>query len=112
MESHLRMVLLVLFVLVLGISTRTVYAAVSQNTLKKIDTVNRKGPYLGIIVPNFFELSPLLQSTSFVADQKLPHLEFSGTYINFPSLTQFWYDINQKFYTEFYRKKVSIWTIG
>ena len=87
MESHLRMVLLVFFVLVLGISTRTVYGAVSQSTLKKIDRVNRKGPYLGIIVPNFFELSPLLQSTSFVADEKLPHLDFSGTYINCPSLS-------------------------
>ncbi|KAK9947765.1 hypothetical protein M0R45_003373 [Rubus argutus] len=86
MESHLRMVLLVFFVLILGISTRTVYGAVSRSTLKKINTVNRKGPHLGIIVPNFFELSPLLQSTSFVADQKLPHLDFSGRRFRFGRL--------------------------
>lgn len=79
MESYLKMVSVAFFVLVLGISTRTVDGAVSQSTMKKIDMMNKKGPYLGIIVPNSFELTPLLESASFVADQKLPTLDFSGT---------------------------------
>ncbi|BBH08384.1 Phosphorylase superfamily protein [Prunus dulcis] len=61
----------------LGISS-IAYGAVSHTTMRKIDRLNKKGPYLGIVVPNFFELNPLLQSTSFVADQKLPYLDFSG----------------------------------
>ncbi|PRQ23246.1 putative adenosylhomocysteine nucleosidase [Rosa chinensis] len=80
------MVLVVFFVLVLEISTRTVDGAVSQSTMKKIDRMNRKGPYLGIIVPNSFELTPLLQSASFVADQKLPSLDFSGRRFRFGRL--------------------------
>ena len=83
MESHLKMVFVVFFVLVLRISTRTVDGAVSQRTIRKIDLMNRNGPYLGIIVPNSFELSPLLESGSFVADQKLPTLDFSGTSAKF-----------------------------
>ncbi|XP_061993769.1 bark storage protein A [Rosa rugosa] len=86
MESHLKMVLVVFIVLVLGISTRTVDGAVSQSTMKKIDRMNRKGPYLGIIVPNSFELTPLLQSASFVTDQKLPSLDFSGRRFRFGRL--------------------------
>ncbi|CAB4288437.1 unnamed protein product [Prunus armeniaca] len=78
MGSHLRMELMVFLVLVfLGISS-IAYGAVSHTTMRKIDRLNKKGPYLGIVVPNFFELNPLLQSTSFVADQKLPYLDFSG----------------------------------
>ncbi|XP_038991561.1 bark storage protein A-like [Hibiscus syriacus] len=37
-----------------------------------------EGPYLGIIVPNAFEMNPLLQSGTFVPDHKLPYLDFSG----------------------------------
>ncbi|XP_026439413.1 uncharacterized protein LOC113338108 isoform X1 [Papaver somniferum] len=33
--------------------------------------------FLGLVVPNTFELGPLLQSSSFVADPSLPYLDFS-----------------------------------
>ncbi|XP_004299992.1 PREDICTED: bark storage protein A [Fragaria vesca subsp. vesca] len=82
----MEMVFAVFFVLVLGISTRTVDGAVSQSTMKKIDMMNKKGPYLGIVVPNSFELTPLLESASFVADQKLPTLDFSGRRFRFGRL--------------------------
>ncbi|KAM0969607.1 hypothetical protein ACFX13_018103 [Malus domestica] len=77
MESRLRMELMVFLVLVLGFSSRS-YGAVSHSTMNKIYRINKEGPYLGIVVPNFFEMNPLLQSTSFVADQKLPYLDFAG----------------------------------
>ncbi|XWS72049.1 hypothetical protein CRYUN_Cryun02cG0007500 [Craigia yunnanensis] len=77
MGVYLRMVLF-LVVLVLGIGSNGVHGAVSSSTLRKISRINMEGPYLGIIVPNSFELNPLMQSGSFVADHKLPYLDFSG----------------------------------
>lgn len=57
------------------------YGGISHKIGKKIDRMNKMGPYLGIVVPNSFELDPLLQSPSFVADEKFPFLDFSGKYI-------------------------------
>lgn len=83
MMNHLRVVLVgfVILVVGIGISTRA-YGEVSQVTMRKIHSINEKGPYLGIIVPNAFEMSPLLQSSSFVADPKLPYLDLSGKYMH------------------------------
>ncbi|GLU09895.1 hypothetical protein SLE2022_267300 [Rubroshorea leprosula] len=53
-------------------------AEISHTTLRNITTINKNGPYLGIIVPNAFEMAPLLLSESFVADPKFPYLDFSG----------------------------------
>ncbi|OMO58190.1 hypothetical protein COLO4_34814 [Corchorus olitorius] len=70
---------LILLVLAFGIgSINGVHGEVSSSTLTKISRINKEGPYLGIVVPNSFEMNPLLQSGSFVADQKLPYLDFSG----------------------------------
>lgn len=79
MVSCLRMGLLSFVVLVMGFSSRA-YGAISHDTTKKIDRINKKGPYFGIVVPNSFEMDPLLQSPSFVADEKFPYLDFSGKY--------------------------------
>ncbi|XWS17291.1 hypothetical protein CRYUN_Cryun33cG0054700 [Craigia yunnanensis] len=73
----LRMVLF-LVVLALGIGSNGVNGEVSSSTLRNISRINMEGPYLGIIVPNSFEMNPLLQSGSFVADHKFPYLDFSG----------------------------------
>ncbi|XP_075522510.1 bark storage protein A [Primulina tabacum] len=35
------------------------------NTLKEILNANKNGPYLGIVIPNLFELSPFLQHPSY-----------------------------------------------
>lgn len=58
------------------------YGGISHEIGKNIDRINKMGPYLGIVVPNSFELDPLLQSPSFVADEKFPFLDFSGKYIS------------------------------
>ncbi|KAL0374373.1 UNVERIFIED_CONTAM: hypothetical protein Sradi_3353000 [Sesamum radiatum] len=52
--------------------------AVSENVMKKIDVINSMGPYLGVVVPNTFEMAPLLNSSSFVPYQDLPFLDFAG----------------------------------
>ncbi|KAL0283351.1 UNVERIFIED_CONTAM: hypothetical protein Sangu_2894200 [Sesamum angustifolium] len=53
-------------------------AAVSKNVMKKIDAINSMGPYLGVVVPNTFEMGPLLNSPSFVPHHHLPFLDFAG----------------------------------
>lgn len=77
MVSHLRMLLLGFLVLVVEISSGA-YGAISNGTTKKIERINERGPYLGIVVPNSFERDPLLQSPNFVADDHFPYLDFSG----------------------------------
>lgn len=62
--------------LVFGISTAN--GLVSSVIMKKISKINQKGPYLGIVVPNNFELDPLLSSPRFVEDTKYPTVDFSG----------------------------------
>ncbi|XP_010540964.1 PREDICTED: bark storage protein A [Tarenaya hassleriana] len=46
--------------------------------LRNIETINRKGPRLGIVAPNVFELNPLLNSPAFVPDPSLPYIDFAG----------------------------------
>ncbi|KAJ4973448.1 hypothetical protein NE237_006622 [Protea cynaroides] len=72
-----RMKLVFLGFLLLLSTCSTTDGAVSTSIMKKIREVNKKGHYLGIVVPNFFEMSPLLQSSTFVADEKLPYVDFS-----------------------------------
>ncbi|MCL7039120.1 hypothetical protein MKW94_002523 [Papaver nudicaule] len=43
----------------------------------------QKRSYLGLIVPNAYEMGPLLQSRSFVADPSLPYIDFSGRRFRF-----------------------------
>ncbi|XVF88574.1 hypothetical protein PTKIN_Ptkin19aG0061600 [Pterospermum kingtungense] len=73
----LRMVLF-LVVLAFGIGFNGVSGEISSSTLRNISRINMEGPYLGIIVPNSFEMNPLLQSGHFVADHKFPYVDFSG----------------------------------
>lgn len=78
MESHwMLLVMLSVFVMVLEMSLMS-QAAVPMSVLKQVYRANKNGPYLGIVVPNAFEMNPLLQSPSFVVDHNLPHLDFSG----------------------------------
>ncbi|KAL3532471.1 hypothetical protein ACH5RR_005992 [Cinchona calisaya] len=52
--------------------------AVNQYAWERISRINQEGPYLGIVVPNSFEMSPLLQSSSFVPNNKFPYIDFAG----------------------------------
>ncbi|KAG5037115.1 hypothetical protein JHK86_017955 [Glycine max] len=71
------MKLLGLLVLVLG-STISANGAVSEVSWREISKINREGPYVGIVVPNAFELNPLLRSPSFVPHNKFPYFDFAG----------------------------------
>ncbi|TXG61412.1 hypothetical protein EZV62_012775 [Acer yangbiense] len=67
-------VFVVLLLLVVGIGG----AISDDDDGTTIDRINEEGPYLGIIVPNAFEMNPLLQSSSFVAHSDFPYFDFSG----------------------------------
>ncbi|KAL4319793.1 hypothetical protein GQ457_18G000920 [Hibiscus cannabinus] len=66
------------FLVVLGIGINGVCGSIPSSSLRKIDRINREGPYVGIIVPNSFEMNPLLQSGNFAAHHNLPYFDFSG----------------------------------
>ncbi|GJX27501.1 bark storage protein A, partial [Tanacetum coccineum] len=51
---------------------------ISKSLLKEIDSVNKVGSYIGVVVPNGFEMNPLLQSSSFVTSEKRPYVDISG----------------------------------
>ncbi|XP_020097958.1 bark storage protein A-like [Ananas comosus] len=76
--KHLTTLLLLLSALVLLIMATTSHGAIPKSTLKVVEEVNKQGPFLGLVVPNSFEMSPLLQSKSFVKDKKLPYLDIGG----------------------------------
>ncbi|KAL2500872.1 Phosphorylase superfamily protein [Forsythia ovata] len=52
--------------------------AISRHLMENICMINNKGPYLGIVVPNTYEMNPLLRSSSFVPHPMLPYLDFAG----------------------------------
>lgn len=59
-------------------SIKRANGAVPPSSMVKIGLMNSRGPYIAIIVPNSFEMNPLLQSPSFRADPNFPYLDISG----------------------------------
>ena len=58
-----------------------VRAAVQESTARSTQMVNRCGPFLGVVVPNAFEMEPLLRSPSFSPAKGLPpYLDVAGTH--------------------------------
>lgn len=80
MASPLRVAMLV-GLLALGViagSVKRADGAVPPSSMAKIGMMNSRGPYIAIVVPNSFEMNPLLQSPSFVPNETLPYLDISG----------------------------------
>lgn len=90
-DSRLKLVYVLVLLLELFISQA--YGAISEGNMRTIEGINKEGPYLGVVVPNAFEMNPLLQSPSFQPHQRLPYFDFSGknekTYEDFCLLTFF-----------------------
>ncbi|KAK1377615.1 Bark storage protein A [Heracleum sosnowskyi] len=55
-----------------------VNSAIPESVMRDIETINNEGSYFGIVVPNSFEMNPLLQSSSFLVHENLPSLDFAG----------------------------------
>lgn len=80
MDTHMRLMSLGCLVLLLGFVNGS-YGLISHNVLKKINVINKEGPYVGIVLPNSFEMSHLLQSPAFVVDHKLTYLDCLELYL-------------------------------
>ena len=74
------MKLLGFVVMILLSGIKACYGAISHLSWRQISNVNSQGPYFGIVVPNAFEMNPLLQSPSFVVDHKFPYVDFAGKF--------------------------------
>ncbi|KAK4763265.1 hypothetical protein SAY86_009033 [Trapa natans] len=66
-----------LFLLISGMNSGKAYGLAERES-RSIARINKRGPYLGIVIPNTFEMNPLLQSPSFAPDPKLPQLDILG----------------------------------
>ncbi|CAI0543384.1 unnamed protein product [Linum tenue] len=76
--GHFRLWSSLVLSLVLWSNTITSDAAIGSGYLRKIREVNKLGPYLGIVVPNMFEMDPLLHSDRFVPDSRTTSLDIMG----------------------------------
>ncbi|CAJ2636779.1 unnamed protein product [Trifolium pratense] len=58
----------------------------NELSFKQISNINKEGSYLGIVVPNPYELSPLFQSSTFVPHNKFPYFDFAGRHFRIGEL--------------------------
>ncbi|KAM5565519.1 bark storage protein A-like [Rosa sericea] len=63
-----------------------VCAALSEETLELIAEANKNGPYLGLVIPNSFEMDPLLQSPNFTSSNLT--IDFSGRRFRFGTIAE------------------------
>ncbi|KAG6498728.1 hypothetical protein ZIOFF_038450 [Zingiber officinale] len=72
MKKRRILVLLVLAAMAGSLSERASGGSITKKAWRTVRRVNKEGPYLGLVVPNSFELNPLLQSSNFVHSPRLP----------------------------------------
>jgi hypothetical protein len=53
-----------------------VSCALTPKLLRKIAKINHEGPYLGLIIPNDFELNPLLKNPGYTPSDNI--IDFAG----------------------------------
>ncbi|KAJ1377568.1 Nucleoside phosphorylase domain [Sesbania bispinosa] len=61
-----------------------VNCALMPELQRKIDKINQEGPYLGLIIPNAFELDPLLQNPGYTASDLI--IDFAGRRFRFGAI--------------------------
>jgi len=76
------MKLLGLAVLLLCSSSMMANGAVSEISWRQISVINGEGPYIGIVVPNTFELDPLLRSSRFLPHHNFPYFDYAGNFFD------------------------------
>ncbi|XP_061336548.1 bark storage protein A-like [Gastrolobium bilobum] len=58
--------------------------ALTSELVREIEKVNKQGPYLGLVIPNTFELNPLLQSPNYTCSNKT--IDFAGKRFRFGAI--------------------------
>ena len=73
-----RIVLFMFLVAFMWFNTQNsfVSCALTPKLHRKIAKINKEGPYLGLIIPNSFELNPLLQNPGYAASDNI--IDFAG----------------------------------
>ncbi|KAK4277003.1 hypothetical protein QN277_015076 [Acacia crassicarpa] len=66
---------------VMCVSAHHAMGALNPHVRKAIDAANSEGPYLGLVIPNTFELDPLLESSGYTASSLI--IDFAGRRFRF-----------------------------
>ncbi|XBI26348.1 hypothetical protein VPH35_051086 [Triticum aestivum] len=59
---------------------------ITQKTWGAIRRANRAGPFVGLVVPNTYEMVPVLESPSFVASKSIPNMDIQGRRFRFGTI--------------------------
>lgn len=73
---------LLMVILSIGNIIEEANGEISPKVLSNIKMMNKRGPYLGIVAPNNFELNPLLASQAYVPYPSLPFIDFAGNNVS------------------------------
>ncbi|GLJ53335.1 hypothetical protein SUGI_1137290 [Cryptomeria japonica] len=68
---HIRVLLLIFMAIACN-------AEHSAKVLGYVNIINRDGPYMGLVVPNTFEMEPLLQPPNFIVNENISYIDLSG----------------------------------
>ncbi|GMP94861.1 hypothetical protein CsSME_00044142 [Camellia sinensis var. sinensis] len=75
--SAAKSIFVFVYVLIITLSTlQETNGVLNGETQKMISEANKNGPYLGLVIPNLFEMNPLLQSPSFTSSNLT--IDFQG----------------------------------
>ncbi|KAL8259583.1 hypothetical protein R6Q59_027536 [Mikania micrantha] len=70
-----------IFLFIIVISQEQTYGALHGATKKKVDEANKNGPYLGLVIPNTFELDPLLNNPNYESTNRV--IDYAGRRFRF-----------------------------
>ncbi|KAK1314851.1 hypothetical protein QJS10_CPA06g00712 [Acorus calamus] len=76
--------ILILPFLTLIIIQSSTEGATPADLQREINLRNSDGPYIGVVIPNLFEMNPLLHSPSFLAE--FPYIDFGGRRFRFGTI--------------------------
>lgn len=84
--THGRIVLFMFLAAFMLFNTQNAFVscALTSELQNKIAKINEEGPYLGLIIPNSFELDPLLQNPGYTASDNI--IDFAGRRFRFGSI--------------------------
>ncbi|CAM0880536.1 unnamed protein product [Alopecurus aequalis] len=73
-------------VVAVALMATTAECYISKKTWAAIGMANRHGPFVGLVVPNAFEMVPVLNSPSFVASKTVRNLDIQGRRFRFGTI--------------------------
>ncbi|XXG48029.1 hypothetical protein AAC387_Pa02g2574 [Persea americana] len=60
--------------------------AIPRKLQTEINEINMYGPYIGLVIPDAYEMNPLLQSPSFISHRTMPYIDFAGRRFRFGTI--------------------------